>query len=199
MVSVPRLWPGGHVERDDCRPCNLWGQTGDQCGVWAWSWILLVATPHPYCVTTLLGVRFMCVCLYLICRNCLKHAHEPCECQVWDHWLQDIVDMSQGASFFPSLSLSSFLIFLYSGACCHDFFDTMIFDTDKDLTKVADKAEADARWIIDNTKPCPSCDAPIQKNEGCNQMTCRKVGGVCNATHAFARLGFTLPCFAVSS
>lgn len=48
-------------------------------------------------------------------------------------------------------------------------------NADTDLSEVADKAEADARWIIDNTKPCPRCDAPIQKNEGCNQMICRKV------------------------
>ena len=45
-----------------------------------------------------------------------------------------------------------------------------------DYDSVAEQAEADARWIIDNTKPCPRCSAPIQKNEGCNHMTCKKVG-----------------------
>ncbi|GBG91661.1 hypothetical protein CBR_g52697 [Chara braunii] len=32
-----------------------------------------------------------------------------------------------------------------------------------------------ARWITGNAKPCPhsSCGAPINKNEGCNHMTCR--------------------------
>lgn len=28
-------------------------------------------------------------------------------------------------------------------------------------------------WIIANTKPCPSCKIPIQKNKGCNRMTCK--------------------------
>lgn len=28
-------------------------------------------------------------------------------------------------------------------------------------------------WIIANTKPCPSCKIPIQKNKGCYHMTCR--------------------------
>eukprot|EP01105_Mastigella_eilhardi_P005216 TRINITY_DN16977_c0_g1_i1.p1 TRINITY_DN16977_c0_g1~~TRINITY_DN16977_c0_g1_i1.p1 ORF type:complete len:502 (-),score=162.42 TRINITY_DN16977_c0_g1_i1:63-1544(-) len=32
-------------------------------------------------------------------------------------------------------------------------------------------------WIRSNTKPCPLCNKPILKNEGCNHMTCRKPGG----------------------
>lgn len=44
-----------------------------------------------------------------------------------------------------------------------------------DMSKIAEQAEADAQWIISNTKPCPSCSSPIQKTEGCNHMTCRKV------------------------
>ena len=27
-------------------------------------------------------------------------------------------------------------------------------------------------WIMDNTKPCPNCKAPIEKNGGCNHMHC---------------------------
>lgn len=33
---------------------------------------------------------------------------------------------------------------------------------------------ADALWISANTKRCPKCTTPIEKNEGCNHMTCRK-------------------------
>ncbi|XP_056430901.1 E3 ubiquitin-protein ligase RNF14-like [Hyla sarda] len=29
-------------------------------------------------------------------------------------------------------------------------------------------------WVEENTKPCPGCKAPIEKNDGCNKMTCSK-------------------------
>lgn len=30
-----------------------------------------------------------------------------------------------------------------------------------------------ANWILANTKVCPRCKVPIEKNQGCNHMTCR--------------------------
>ena len=33
--------------------------------------------------------------------------------------------------------------------------------------------EAAEIWIKNNTKPCPNCKAPIEKNQGCMHMTCR--------------------------
>lgn len=29
-----------------------------------------------------------------------------------------------------------------------------------------------AQWIMVNTKPCPECNRSIEKNQGCNHMTC---------------------------
>ncbi|KAG6100101.1 hypothetical protein E4U31_004140 [Claviceps sp. LM219 group G6] len=41
------------------------------------------------------------------------------------------------------------------------------------LRKCADDSET-ANWISANTKECPKCGSTIEKNGGCNHMTCRK-------------------------
>ncbi|RDW84915.1 hypothetical protein BP6252_02505 [Coleophoma cylindrospora] len=41
------------------------------------------------------------------------------------------------------------------------------------LKKCADDSET-ANWIHANTKECPRCNSTIEKNGGCNHMTCRK-------------------------
>ena len=32
-------------------------------------------------------------------------------------------------------------------------------------------------WVTKNTKPCNNCGAPIQKNGGCNHITCSQCHG----------------------
>jgi IBR domain, a half RING-finger domain len=42
-------------------------------------------------------------------------------------------------------------------------------------------------WITKHTKPCPQCRTAIEKNLGCNHMTCKKCSyqwcWLCNATY----------------
>ena len=41
------------------------------------------------------------------------------------------------------------------------------------------------QWIMANTKPCPACKKPIEKNQGCNHMHCRE----CNHDFCWICLG----------
>jgi len=46
---------------------------------------------------------------------------------------------------------------------------------DKELATNPDIAnQATQEWIAANTKPCPQCQTRVQKNMGCNHMTCRQ-------------------------
>lgn len=39
------------------------------------------------------------------------------------------------------------------------------------ITKNSAESE-NLNWILANTKPCPKCHRPIEKNQGCMHMTC---------------------------
>jgi len=49
----------------------------------------------------------------------------------------------------------------------------------KDDHRVSFETEEEAqsvRWLLKYTQDCPKCTAPIQKNGGCNHMSCKKCG-----------------------
>ncbi len=45
------------------------------------------------------------------------------------------------------------------------------------------------KWLIVNTKQCPNCHKYIEKNQGCNHMTCRKEVGGCGYEFCWICLG----------
>merc|ERR1711879_739458 len=49
-------------------------------------------------------------------------------------------------------------------------------DASQWLTKYNDEAET-VKWVTANTKKCPKCNTPIEKNQGCMHMTCRSAIG----------------------
>ena len=46
-----------------------------------------------------------------------------------------------------------------------------------------------AKWLLVNTKQCPNCHKYIEKNQGCNHMTCRKEAGGCGYEFCWICLG----------
>lgn len=46
------------------------------------------------------------------------------------------------------------------------------------LQKASDESE-NVKWLLGNTKKCPNCRAPIEKNGGCMHMSCKKNAGGC--------------------
>ena len=54
--------------------------------------------------------------------------------------------------------------------------------------KSKDEGE-NAKWLVVNTKQCPSCHKFIEKNQGCNHMTCRKNAGGCGYEFCWICLG----------
>ena len=59
-----------------------------------------------------------------------------------------------------------------------------------DYWEAKNKSEGEnAKWLIVNTKQCPNCHKYIEKNQGCNHMTCRKEAGGCGYEFCWICLG----------
>lgn len=61
-------------------------------------------------------------------------------------------------------------------------------DTERWLQKNSTESE-NVRWILANTKKCPKCARPIEKNQGCNHMVCAKRSGGCGHEFCWLCLG----------
>lgn len=61
---------------------------------------------------------------------------------------------------------------------CISFFSFSQVKQDE-FQEISRKSESAANvfWMISNSKKCPNCRSPIEKNEGCNHMRCSRVRG----------------------
>ena len=65
-----------------------------------------------------------------------------------------------------------------------------------DIWEHSNKIDADAEnnlWLLLNTKQCPNCKKHIEKNQGCNHMTCRREAGGCGYEFCWICLGKWAP------
>jgi len=66
--------------------------------------------------------------------------------------------------------------------CCDynigDHMPASCIQVERWLQKASDESE-NVNWLMANTKRCPQCRAPIEKNGGCMHMSCRKNAGGC--------------------
>ena len=65
-----------------------------------------------------------------------------------------------------------------------------------ELWEKKNKKDNDAenlKWLLANTKQCPNCHKYIEKNQGCNHMTCRKEAGGCGYEFCWICLGAWAP------
>ena len=82
------------------------------------------------------------------------------------------------SSPLPHYHLSLTLLDLYFFLPLSHFFITTSLCFHSHLFQAGEDI-ANALWVAANTKKCPRCTTAIEKDEGCNHMSCRKCRCVC--------------------
>ncbi|OMJ73534.1 hypothetical protein SteCoe_27758 [Stentor coeruleus] len=68
--------------------------------------------------------------------------------------------------------------FVFCFGCGEEAHRPTLCHTVKEWNTKNSAESENINWILANTKQCPSCRKPIEKNQGCNHMTCyREIGG----------------------
>eukprot|EP01138_Halocafeteria_seosinensis_P001560 gb/GECG01001598.1/.p1 GENE.gb/GECG01001598.1/~~gb/GECG01001598.1/.p1 ORF type:complete len:610 (+),score=98.56 gb/GECG01001598.1/:1-1830(+) len=78
---------------------------------------------------------------------------------------------------------------MYCFACLEDAHRPAVC-RDVKKWKIKNSSESEnTMWIMANTKPCPKCGVHIEKNQGCNHMTCKQHSGGCGHEFCWMCLG----------
>ncbi len=87
-----------------------------------------------------------CAAGHTLCTLCNKEGHAPCSCAEWDRWCKVVNAELAGA----------------------------VGNSRPNAKKGSSTEVANDLWLHANTKKCPRCSTPIEKDEGCNHMVCGK-------------------------
>lgn len=129
---------------------------------------------------------------------------EPGQLEKYQHFLvESFVSANASTQWCPAPGCG--LLAMYSGGgakdvackCGHEFCFACLREAHRPADCEAAKAweeknsseSENTTWIIANTKPCPKCGVSIEKNQGCNHMTCRKAMGGCGHDFCWMCLG----------
>ena len=111
------------------------------------------------------------------CFHCGEDAHRPASCEDVERYVSGKIWL-QGRQINALVRMRS----LAAHPCTERFWSEI-------QCRWNEKNSAESEnvtWIIANTKKCPKCRKPIEKNQGCNHMTCHKNVGGCG--HEFCWL-----------
>jgi len=108
-----------------------------------------------------------CLCGYSFCRLCSKDAHGPLPCKFVDAWESMVMDSDQLSAAEKAAK-----------------------KREKELKqRMRKEAEQNEKWLLKRAKPCPKCLKWIEKNQGCNHMTCKPQAGGCGHQFCWLCLG----------
>ncbi|KAM5564781.1 putative E3 ubiquitin-protein ligase ARI8 [Rosa sericea] len=71
-----------------------------------------------------------------------------------------------------SYDVSCLCSYSYCWSCTEESHRPVDCETVRKWIMKNKDSSQNAQWILVNTKPCPKCKRPIQKNQGCHHMTC---------------------------
>lgn len=82
--------------------------------------------------------------------------------------------MANGTCSRVQCRACTFSYCLHCQALAHDGVTCEQAKMDPNRVRQRHEEEASKKWKHENSKPCPKCQVPIQRNGGCSHMTCNK-------------------------
>ena len=118
-----------------------------------------------------------CKCGHEFCFACQEHRHNPLKCPMLRVWLKKCADDSEVRRWWQQMSrsLSCFLrglFFLFSFSSHTTHRPPPPFAPSPPPPSSPPFLPQTSNWISAHTKECPKCHSTIEKNGGCNHMTC---------------------------